>query len=74
MSANHSYAGLVPYGSWARSRNIPHSTAYWRARNGLVPGLVKVGSRYYLPKQVADALDTGDVLLLTVMQGASGDS
>jgi hypothetical protein len=72
--ANHSYKGLVPYGKWAADRGIPTSTAYWRARNGLVPGLVRLGSRYYLPKQVVEALDSGDLVLLSIMKGAGNGS
>lgn len=74
MSANHSYRGLVPYGKWANDRGIPTSTAYWRARNGLVPGLVRLGRRYYLPRKVADALDSGDIVLLSIMQEAGDGS
>jgi hypothetical protein len=73
MAVNHSYEGLLPYGDWARSKGIPHSTAYWRARRGLVPGLVRLGHRYYLPKKVAEALDSGDVLLLSIMQGSADE-
>ena len=68
------YDGLVAYLPWARERGISRSTAYYRARHGLVPGLIKVAHRYHLPKQVAHALDTGDVLLLSVMQGATADA
>lgn len=74
MSDRNPYEGLVPYKKWANDRNIPIGTAYWRARHGLVPGLVRLGRRYYLPKQVVEALDSGDVLLLSIMQEAKTDA
>lgn len=36
--------------------------------------LVRLGSRYYLPKQLVEALDSGDLVLLSIMKGAGDGS
>jgi hypothetical protein len=62
MPAVKSIGGLIPLNQYAEQFNIPYSTAHAAARDGRIPGIVKLGSRYFVPRKIVDAIAAGDPL------------
>ena len=54
--------GLVPLNDYAAQFGLNPATARRQAAKGMIPCIFKLGSRYYVPRKVVDAIAAGDPL------------
>jgi hypothetical protein len=59
MPAVKPIGGLIPLNQYAAKFGINITTARRNAAKGTIPGVVKIGCRYFIPQQVIDAIEAG---------------